>query len=197
MESSINLFARAVLLAAASYVRSNVAGLFWQVWKHWLQVCVPDEPDTRYSNNAFLYIDGGHTNDPAPKSFNLVPEFVCFQSRTVGVALLQIPNQPIVYFNDGKGRSEDAMIGKAPLMHFSVMASTRHTQLSCTAYAWRYFLNHTDEMPDVSIWLPRLPMTKAVVKAMDTVQAFIASLKNPSIPTVNSFVVAGASKRGW
>jgi PhoPQ-activated pathogenicity-related protein len=76
-------------------------------------VCVPDQPDTRYSDSAFLYIDGGHTKDPVPKSFNLVPEFVCFQSRTVGVALLQIPNQPIVYYKDGKGRSEDAMIGTA------------------------------------------------------------------------------------
>jgi PhoPQ-activated pathogenicity-related protein len=145
------------------------------VWKHWLQVCVPDQPDTRYSDSAFLYIDGGHTKDPVPKSFNLVPEFVCFQSRTVGVALLQIPNQPIVYYKDGKGRSEDAMI----------------------AYAWRHFLNNTDLLPEVAIWLPRLPMTKAVVKAMDAVQAFIATLKNPSIPAVNNFVVAGASKRGW
>jgi PhoPQ-activated pathogenicity-related protein len=58
-------------------------------------------------------------------------------------------------------------------------------------------LNNTKLMPEIAVWLPRLPMTKAVVKAMDAVQAFIATLKNPSIPAVNNFVVAGASKRGW
>ncbi len=71
------------------------------------------------------------------------------------------------------------------------------SRLRGAAYAWRHFLNNTNLLPEVAIWLPRLPMTKAVVKAMDAVQAFIATLKNPSIPAVNNFVVAGASKRGW
>ncbi len=38
----------------------------WQVWRHWLLVCVPDNIDTSIAQTAFLYIDGGHTNDPAP-----------------------------------------------------------------------------------------------------------------------------------
>jgi len=38
-------------------------------------------------------------------------------------------------------------------------------------------------------------MTKAVVRAMDTVQAFVKTLNN--VPPVQNFVVSGASKRGW
>lgn len=57
---------------------------------------------------------------------------------------LQIPNEPIVFVGDGKRRTEDAII----------------------AYTWFKFLQNTSE-PN---WLLRLPMTKAVVKAMDTVQ---------------------------
>jgi len=58
------------------------------------------------------------------------------------------------------------------------------------AYTWSHFLNHTDQ-PN---WLARLPMTKAAVKAMDTIQEFVAGLP---VPPVKNFVVAGASKRGW
>ena len=39
-------------------------------------------------------------------------------------------------------------------------------------------------------------MTKAAVRAMDTITSFAAS-KNGGAHTVNRFVVAGASKRGW
>lgn len=58
------------------------------------------------------------------------------------------------------------------------------------AWTWRMFLHDTNK-PE---WLARLPMTKAVVKAMDTVQAFVSTNLRKSVP---KFVVAGASKRGW
>jgi PhoPQ-activated pathogenicity-related protein len=41
-----------------------------------------------------------------------------------------------------------------------------------------------------------LPMTKAVVRAMDTVTAFCAGLPGGGL-TVDKFVVGGGSKRGW
>lgn len=45
-------------------------------------------------------------------------------------------------------------------------------------------------------WPLRLPMTKASVRAMDTITAFCASAERSKI-LVNKFVVAGGSKRGW
>jgi len=139
------------------------------VWRHWLTICVPDTLDLRYAHNVFMWIDGGSTHDTAPKDVSLVARGVCVASRTITAALLQIPDQPLIFFNDGVKRSEDGLI----------------------AYGWRHFLNHTDQ----PIWLPRLPMTKAAVRAMDTIQAFVATL--PGVPQIKNFVVSGASKRGW
>lgn len=81
-----------------------------------------------------------------------------------------MPNQPTVFLADPSHlrRYEDSLI----------------------AYTWHEFLRNTSE-PNV---LARLPMTKAVVKAMDTFQYFSSSVvKKP----VSRFVIAGESKRGW
>ena len=56
------------------------------------------------------------------------------------------------------------------------------------AYCWDKFLDTGD-----ATWLPRLPMVKSVVKAMDCIQAWS---KKEGIP-VEKFIVAGGSKRGW
>jgi PhoPQ-activated pathogenicity-related protein len=45
-------------------------------------------------------------------------------------------------------------------------------------------------------WLPRLPMVKSVVRAMDTITALLVSAQGGST-TVDKFVVLGGSKRGW
>src|SRR5262249_61272043 len=56
---------------------------------------------------------------------------------------------------------------------------------------WDKFLRTGD-----SKWPARLPMTKAAVRAMDTVTAFCARTDAGRL-TVDRFVVAGGSKRGW
>src|SRR5205085_2890716 len=45
-------------------------------------------------------------------------------------------------------------------------------------------------------WLPRLPMVKSAVRAMDAVTEFLGSEAGGKT-VVKQFVVAGGSKRGW
>src|SRR5678816_2516852 len=80
-----------------------------------------------------------------------------------------VPNQPLVFAGETKGRAEDSLI----------------------AYTWDKFLRTGDEK-----WPARLPMTKSAVRALDTVTSFCASKEGGGVK-VDSFVVAGASKRGW
>ncbi|EGG24500.1 PhoPQ-activated pathogenicity-related protein [Cavenderia fasciculata] len=134
------------------------------VWKHWLSICVPNQVN---SDKAFIYIDGGsNENWKTPSEIDSTILIACVSSQSITAGLNQIPNQPIM-FADGVNRVEDALI----------------------AYTWRHFINNTDE----PIWLARLPMTKAVVRAMDAIQEF-----GKQVPfQVDGFIIAGASKRGW
>jgi PhoPQ-activated pathogenicity-related protein len=80
-----------------------------------------------------------------------------------------VPNQPLVLGGDGQPRQEDDLI----------------------AYSWDKYLRTGDDR-----WPARLPMTKAAVRAMDAVTEFLASADGGRA-TVDKFVVAGGSKRGW
>lgn len=63
------------------------------------------------------------------------------------------------------------------------------TEDALVAYTWQKFLETGDES-----WPLHFPMAKAVLKAMDTIQAYT---KEAGQPEIKGFVVAGASKRGW
>lgn len=144
------------------------------VWWHYLYVAVPDAI-TR-PNHGSLYISNGGNSD------NFVPdigsdEFIQFitlmaaSTGSVSANLRQVPNQPIIFNNDPTHmrRSEDAVI----------------------AWTWYQFItNNADPQ-----WLLRLPMTKAAVRAMDTMAAFTKTL-NPDV-RMSKFLVCGESKRGW
>jgi PhoPQ-activated pathogenicity-related protein len=69
--------------------------------------------------------------------------------------------------------------------------TTNRTEDEIIAYTWDKYLRTGDAR-----WPARLPMTKAAVRAMDTVTAFCGSTQGGAAK-VNSFVVSGASKRGW
>ncbi|NWF86000.1 MAG: PhoPQ-activated pathogenicity [Bryobacteraceae bacterium] len=137
------------------------------VWKHWVVITRPAEVKHR---TAVLFIDGGDNTDAAPGSGNPLLRTLALETKAVLVEVKGVPNQPLKFAGDTKaGRSEDAVI----------------------AFSWKRYLETGDER-----WPARLPMTKAVVRAMDAVQAHCATAQGGSLNIVN-FIAAGGSKRGW
>ncbi|MDR3751155.1 MAG: PhoPQ-activated pathogenicity-related family protein [Terracidiphilus sp.] len=136
------------------------------VWKHWMEIYVPDQVS---SSIGMLYITGGATTEVHPKP-DLTLAAIATGTHSVVSVLLDVPNQPLIFANDPYGpRKEDEII----------------------AYTWRKFLDTGD-----ANWPLRLPMTKAAVRAMDTVTSFTES-KEGGGHRVDHFFVMGASKRGW
>jgi PhoPQ-activated pathogenicity-related protein len=136
------------------------------VWEHFMTVTVPDSVS---SDIGFLYITGGSKSNDAPSAAPADDIERALMTETVVSTLYMVPNQPLVFTDDGRRRTEDAII----------------------AYTWdKHFRTGDDK------WPLRLPMTKAAVRAMDTVTALMAS-EQAGAMTVDKFVVAGGSKRGW
>src|SRR5439155_2765899 len=63
------------------------------------------------------------------------------------------------------------------------------TEDALVVYTWLKFMETGDES-----WPLHFPMAKAVLKAMDAIQAFA---KETGLPSLEEFLVHGASKRGW
>ncbi|XP_061192028.1 autocrine proliferation repressor protein A-like [Saccostrea echinata] len=141
------------------------------VWWHYLTVTIPDK--INYTQAAFMLIDGGSNTEGPPKitnNFVALTTVMAVSACAIGADLRMIPNQPIVFKDDPekKRRKEDAVI----------------------AWTWKKFIENTSD-PEI---LLRMPMTKAAVRAMDTIQNFVkAKLGN----NVEKFFIAGASKAGW
>ncbi len=133
------------------------------LWWHWLTVV---EPPAVTNRQAILFLASGDNHDPPPEAPSAFLRQAAVASGSIVAELRQVPNQPLTFAGDGRPREEDALI----------------------AYAWDRFLRGGD-----AAWLPRLPMTRAAVRAMDAVEAFCAGRGHP----VERFVVAGRSKRGW
>ena len=136
------------------------------VWKHWLTMVKPDKVS---SSTGLLFIGGGSNERPAPTKAEANYLLIAKETATVVTELRNVPNQPLIFAGETKGRSEDSLI----------------------AYTWDKFLRTGDEK-----WPARLPMTKSAVRAMDTITAFCASDKAGKVE-VDKFFVAGGSKRGW
>ena len=137
-------------------------------WRHWLTII---KPDTVAHSTGFLLVAGGDTRRKPPDRTDVGLLDIAMTTKSVVAELRMVPNQPLVFANDGgRERTEDEMI----------------------AFTWDKYLRTGDER-----WPARLPMTKAVVRAMDAVTAFCASAGAGTAATVDKFVVAGASKRGW
>lgn len=134
-------------------------------WEHWVHVIIPKE--IKYNQSMLFIGGGGNSGSDVPEADETLAQ-VAVMTSSILVEIKQIPNQPL-HFTEEKddrykesGRKEDALI----------------------TYGWDKFLVNQDP-----IWLARLPMTKAVVRAMDLVQK--------EYPQVTGFFVCGGSKRGW
>lgn len=135
-------------------------------WWHWLTIHRPKEVT---SDTALLFITGGNNKDPNPRKPDGSLDRIAKATGSIVAELRQVPNQPLIFHNDGEERTEDDLI----------------------AYGWDKFLRGgRDE------WLARFPMTKSAVRAMDTVTAFLGKPERGTLK-IDKFVVAGASKRGW
>jgi PhoPQ-activated pathogenicity-related protein len=132
-------------------------------WRHWLVIAYPSKVR---SNTGFLYISGGSNRDAAPDRANEMIRTIAEATGTVVAELRMVPNQPLIFHNDGQPRVEDDLIG----------------------YTWDQYLKTGDPT-----WVARNPMIKSAVRAMDTMTAFMETKQQK----VDSFVVAGGSKRGW
>jgi len=134
------------------------------LWQHWLYVVMPQAAG---GHTALLLIGGGGNKKGRPGGPDGNLARIAVATKSVAVELRNVPNQPLVFHQDGQKRNEDDLI----------------------AYTWNQFLRTGDER-----WPARLPMTKSVVRAMDAVTAFCAT--NGGLK-IDKFFVAGASKRGW
>lgn len=135
------------------------------LWWHWLTIFVPQNA---HPSRAMLFIAGGRNREgeaPEPPS---ELSLVATMTDSIVAVIEQVPNERLKFADEDderyteNGRTEDELI----------------------AYAWDKFFTSGD-----ATWLPRLPMTKAAVRAMDVVQREHANIEE--------FVVVGASKRGW
>jgi PhoPQ-activated pathogenicity-related protein len=136
------------------------------IWKHWVTII---KPDSVAHETGFLFITGGSNKSKPPERADPMLVDAALASKSVVTELRMVPNQPLVFADDGKELSEDGII----------------------AYTWDKFLHGGDDQ-----WPLRLPMTKSAVRAMDTVTSFCGSEQGGKIG-VKKFIVAGGSKRGW
>jgi PhoPQ-activated pathogenicity-related protein len=135
-------------------------------WNHWLTVI---RPTTVKHPIALLFVTGGNNDGKPLTTVNPALADIAVTTEAVVAELRMVPNQPLVFADDKTPRREDQII----------------------SYAWDKFLRTGEEK-----WVPRLPMTKAAVRAMDTITDFCAKAEQGG-QKIEKFMVSGASKRGW
>lgn len=126
-------------------------------------------PPEMAHSTGFLMISGGNNRDLKPPKPADQLATIAIATKSVIAELKQVPNQPLVFVGDGRERTEDELL----------------------AFGWAKYLKAGDER-----WVGRLPMAKSAVRAMDTITAFCATPEGGGYK-VDTFVVAGGSKRGW
>ncbi len=140
-------------------------------WRHFLTMV---EPANVTSQTGMLLVSGGSTgSEPSEDEASLLIPFA--KNSGSIVALMQaVPNEPLVFLEEGVSRTEDAII----------------------AYSYSKYMDSFEKGVTDMTWPLLLPMTRSAVRGMDTIQNYMAT-KPSGTHTVDKFVVVGASKRGW
>jgi len=144
------------------------------VWEHELNIILPSAAVLEPNATAVIVVNGGGNEDPFPDSDydDALSAYAAIAGYVVA-DLKQIPNQSIRFRDETdpqfmeSGRREDALIA--------------------------FTLDRAIVTGDIT-WAALLPMTKSVVRAMDTLQSFVLAETGLQI---ESFIVVGGSKRGW
>lgn len=136
------------------------------LWEHEVTIVIP-QVALDSTDTAILLISGGSNDGTFKTEVDQAVGAAAIASGAVLAVVGQVPNQPL-YFADenGVGRTEDEILA--------------------------YSMDKALDTGDFE-WAVHVAMTKAAVRAMDTVQTFAAS-KGKSI---KNFLVIGGSKRGW
>jgi PhoPQ-activated pathogenicity-related protein len=118
---------------------------------------------------GLLVLSGGASGKAPPAAANPFLAALAVRTGSVVSELRNVPNEPLTFAGETMPRTEDGII----------------------AYSWDRYLRTGD-----ASWPAQLPMTKSAVRAMDTIGAFCGSAAGGAV-AIDSFVVEGASKRGW
>lgn len=135
-----------------------------RLWRHKLGIV---RPPVIGSTTALLMITGGSTGSLPDEEVSYLMLPFALSSGTVTAVLGSVPNEPLMFNNDGRQRTEDGII----------------------AYSYAKYLQTGD-----TTWPALFPMVRAAVRAMDTIQQQMLDIAGVNI---ERFVVMGASKRGW
>ena len=137
------------------------------LWKHWVTIVKPAR--VRHQTGMLMITGGSNGKEPPTEANDMVIQ-TAVKTGSVVTELNMVPNQPLRFVGEDRDRYEDAFI----------------------AYTWDKYLRTGEER-----WPARLPMTKAAVRAMDTITDVLLNQQGSKPINVDKFVVAGASKRGW
>ncbi|KAI3390015.1 hypothetical protein SNEBB_007603 [Seison nebaliae] len=144
------------------------------IWYHDMVIAIPHE--IKNFTTAYMYIGlGGNNPNYVPKMDDKFNEFISMMALSTGsvaFVIRNVPNQSIIFNDDPlqMHRSEDEII----------------------AFTWYKYIEMNGSKPE---WLIRFPMTKAAVRAMDTVADFSGKIDYRL--KLDKFFVCGESKRGW
>jgi len=121
-------------------------------WSHWMEIVVPDGA---HNDIAMLIIEGGLNLPFRPSLDNpvsIAAEYIATSTRSVVVAMGQVPNEPLQFTDTPENLIEDEIV----------------------AYSWAKAMATGDYT-----WPVYVPMVKSAVRAMDTVQAFLSATDHP------------------